>query len=57
VAALLTDVAALPGMVCGGLKQIHAQEQYLKSQFSFKMDRQCEFWMRTNFELKFNLEV
>jgi len=25
VAALSTDCAVLPGMVCGGLKQIHAE--------------------------------
>ena len=57
MAALLTEDAVLPGLVCRGLKQIHAQEQYLSPNLVLKWIDRMNFGMRINFELKFNLEV
>jgi len=42
--------------VCCGLKQIQAREQYLSPNLVLKWIDKSDFWMRNNFELKFNLE-
>jgi len=40
---LLTNDAVLPGTVCRGLKQIHAQEQYLSPNLVLKWKDRVNF--------------